>query len=439
MTGFAVLPPEVNSGRMYAGAGSAPLLAAAAGWDRLAAALTSAAGSYRSVTTTLTDGPWQGGSAVAMSAAAQPFSAWLDATAAQAAVTAEQARVAAAAYEAAFAATVPPPVIAANRAALSTLVNGNVLGQNTAAIATNQADYEQMWAQDVTAMQTYAAGSAAAAPDSGALSAAPQTTNSAGTGTQAGAAAQTGSSILDWNPFGEMANSPLLQNATVQGLDGFFNSAGALLLQTTGTGLSSEGSQLAMFPLYLLSGKVTMLGPTAAMGAATGAGLASSTTTGGSVATLANAAAPAASASTGRAVPVGKLSVPPSWGVASGDVRLAGAAMPAASSPIVSTPALPSAGMVPPVMGGPVAGMVNSPVKAAGRQRAGAGGTVPVRHPGAADADDAEQNRSVLDIALTVTGLNQREQDELHKLRGELADLATGCDELARLTREAMR
>ena len=36
---FAVLPPEINSGRMYAGAGSGPLVAAAAAWEALAAEL----------------------------------------------------------------------------------------------------------------------------------------------------------------------------------------------------------------------------------------------------------------------------------------------------------------------------------------------------------------------------------------------------------------
>ncbi|MEB3024205.1 MULTISPECIES: PE/PPE C-terminal domain-containing protein, partial [Mycolicibacter] len=267
--------------------------------------------------------------------------------------------------------------------------------------------------------------------------AAPQTTNP--TGTQAGAAAQTGSSILDWNPFGEMANSPLLQNATVQGLNGFFNSAGPLLLQTTGSGLSSEGSQLAMFPLYLLSGKLSMLGPGAAMGAATGAGLASSTTEGVSAATLANTPGPGASAGVGRAVPVGKLSVPPSWGAAPGDVRLAAAAMSSAYSPTPSTPTLSSHGVVPPVMGGPVAGMVNSPVTADGRERAAVGGPVTSRRPGATDADEADQNLSAEDIELTVSGLSDREQDELYRLRDELAELAMGCDEMARLTREAMR
>jgi PPE-repeat protein len=33
MLDFGVLPPEINSGRMDAGAGSGPMLAAASAWD----------------------------------------------------------------------------------------------------------------------------------------------------------------------------------------------------------------------------------------------------------------------------------------------------------------------------------------------------------------------------------------------------------------------
>ena len=49
MVDFGALPPEVNSGLMYAGAGSGPMVAAAAAWDGLAAELGSAATSYRAV------------------------------------------------------------------------------------------------------------------------------------------------------------------------------------------------------------------------------------------------------------------------------------------------------------------------------------------------------------------------------------------------------
>uniref|UniRef100_UPI003899D548 PPE domain-containing protein n=1 Tax=Mycobacterium sp. HUMS_1102779 TaxID=3383487 RepID=UPI003899D548 len=126
---FAALPPEVNSGRMYAGAGAGPLMAAAAAWDGLAAELSSAAASYRGVVTELTDNLWLGASSASMAAAAAPYVTWMNATAVQAEQAAYQVRSAAAAYEAAYTATVPPPLIAANRASLASLVATNILGQ----------------------------------------------------------------------------------------------------------------------------------------------------------------------------------------------------------------------------------------------------------------------------------------------------------------------
>lgn len=157
-----MLPPEVNSGRMYAGPGSGPLLVAAQAWETIAAELHSASHSYQYVVSGLTAGPWLGPSSVMMVAAATSYVAWLSRTAAQAEETAGQARVAVAAYEAAFAATVPVPVVAANRSLLMSLVATNVLGQNTAAIAATEAEYSEMWAQDAGAMYGYA-GSAAPA------------------------------------------------------------------------------------------------------------------------------------------------------------------------------------------------------------------------------------------------------------------------------------
>ncbi|PQM44334.1 putative PPE family protein PPE32 [Mycobacterium talmoniae] len=107
-------------------------------------------------------GQWLGPSSMAMSTAAAPYVAWMNATAAQAEQAASQAKAAATAYETAFAMTVPPPVIAANRAQLMTLIATNFLGQNTAAIAATEAQYGEMWAQDTAAMYGYAGGAAAA-------------------------------------------------------------------------------------------------------------------------------------------------------------------------------------------------------------------------------------------------------------------------------------
>jgi PPE-repeat protein len=159
---YGALSPEVNSARMYTGAGSAPLLAAATAWNSLAAELASTADSYQSVIDGLIDYGWQGSAAEAMAAAVAPYLTWMTTTAGQAEQTAAQANAAASAYEAAFAATVPPAQVAANRTQLSNLVATNMLGQNASAIAAVEAQYGQMWAQDAAAMYGYAANSAAA-------------------------------------------------------------------------------------------------------------------------------------------------------------------------------------------------------------------------------------------------------------------------------------
>ncbi len=159
---FGMYPPEVNSGRMYAGPGAAPLLAAAQAWAQLADALYTTASAYESVVAGLTAGSWSGPASASMTAAATPYVEWLTSNAARAEETAAQATAAVAAYEVAFAATVPPPVIAANRSLLAALVATNFFGQNTPAIAATEAQYAEMWAQDTVAMYTYAGSSAAA-------------------------------------------------------------------------------------------------------------------------------------------------------------------------------------------------------------------------------------------------------------------------------------
>jgi PPE-repeat protein len=180
---FGLLPPEINSGRMYSGPGPGPMMAAAEAWDALASTLGFASAGYGSTIAELTSGAWTGPSSSTMAAAATPYVDWLSTTAAQAEETANQARAATAAYEMAFAAHVPPPVIAANRALLMALVATNFLGQNTPAIMATEALYAEMWAQDAAAMYSYA-GAAAVASVVTPFASAPQTTSENGQNAQ---------------------------------------------------------------------------------------------------------------------------------------------------------------------------------------------------------------------------------------------------------------
>ena len=193
MLDFGALPPEVNSARIYTGPGPAPMLAAAAAWDALAAQLELYAAGYASVLAELQGQAWSGGASMAMAAAVAPYVVWATATAEQAEQSAAQARTAAAAFEAAFIATVPPQVVAANRIQLAMLFATNFFGQNTPAIAATEAAYAEMWAQDAAAMYAYATSSSAATVLSP-FSQPPQTTNAAGLSAQAAAVAQSAGS-----------------------------------------------------------------------------------------------------------------------------------------------------------------------------------------------------------------------------------------------------
>ncbi|WP_066910166.1 PPE family protein [Mycobacterium interjectum] len=217
---FAVLPPEINSARMYTGPGSGSLLAAAGSWDSLAAELITTAETYQSVVSGLSTLNWRGPASESMTATATPYIGWLYTTAEQTKQTAMQARAAAAAFEQAFAMTVPPPVIAANRAQLASLIATNFFGQNTAAIAATEAQYTEMWAQDAAAMYGYSSASAAAAtlvP----FSQPNQTTNPAGTAAQPDAVAQA-------NALQGLATGPIGQwlQTLWQGIEGVFGDIG---------------------------------------------------------------------------------------------------------------------------------------------------------------------------------------------------------------------
>lgn len=186
---FGILPPEINSARMYSGPGSSPLLTVASAWSGLAAELSATANDYETVISGLQSQGWVGPSSEAMANSIWPYVARLRATAAATEQSASKARIAASAYEAAFAATVPPPQIAANRAELTGLISTNVVGQNSAAIAAAEAQYGEMWSQDAATMYAYAASCATATSVTPFVSP-PQTTSPTAAATQAGTLAR---------------------------------------------------------------------------------------------------------------------------------------------------------------------------------------------------------------------------------------------------------
>jgi PPE-repeat protein len=455
---FAVLPPEINSGRMYAGAGSAPMVAAAAAWDGLGAELSSVAASYRGVVSELTGGPWVGPSSMSMVAAVAPYMSWVNTTAAQAELAAGQLGSAVAAYEAAFAATVPPAEIEVNRALLAALVATNILGQNTPAIAVTEAQYAEMWAQDAAAMYGYA-GASAAATKLTAFTSPPQTTNQTGTATQTAAVSQAAASAAGPSTQSGLTQAINLVPSALQSLSsGGFDPVAwlqNLLGSPTGTALNTfitnvgNWTLVASGPLFTASGITPLLGslyslalPAAAATAAdvapdAGLGaLASSYQTG-----VGTGAGAAVSAGVGEAATVGKLSVPQSW-VSSPAIRLAATASPL---PTAGLDGLAQAGAAEPggFFGGipPVGSLVNAPRGDQTRVRSGPGQKVIPTMPGEPRTEENTASRPAQPKQThryAASALSEQERDELDKMRKEIADLATERDAAARLIKEAM-
>jgi PPE-repeat protein len=388
MIDYAVLPPEINSARMYSGAGSSPMLAAGAAWSQLATEMRSAAASYSSVVTNLTSGSWQGPASASMAAAAAPYAAWMNTTAAQAEQTAAQAQAAVSAYESAFSMTVPPAEIAANRTQLASLVADNVLGQNAPAIAATEAQYGDMWAQDAAAMYGYA-GSSATATQLTPFSQPAQTTNATGVAAQAAATAQaSGTSAGTAGTTATSASS----TSGLSWLDGILSPNS----NTSTTGLAGllnylDGADGSLLGSFLNNGTVAnlsnafttsgLLNPTAFIDTVTcfsylfpsmaGGGLASDVS--GLAAGLGSGTAglgaaglrglgglgglgAAVSAGVGQATPLGALSVPGGWAAAAPGLSKIATELPGASA---LTPALGATPLVSP--GGPV-GMPGMPL-----------------------------------------------------------------------------
>jgi PPE-repeat protein len=336
---FEALPPEINSGRMYSGPGSAPMLAAAAGWDQLSAELYSAAASYCSVISGLAGASWKGPASASMEAAAATYVAWISGAATQAEQAATQARAAASAFESAFAATVPPPLIAANRAQLAMLVATNFLGINTPAIMATEVHYAEMWAQDAAAMYGYA-GSSAAASTLTPFTAPQQNTNPAGLGAQS--TAVTNSTGTSTGPSTDTIIQQILADINK-----------ALEPDTVNSGISAFATVPSVILSALSHAGASSADSTVAALSDMSAGLSKVATTLGSVGTAQFGGA--VSAAVGRATMVGALSVPPTWGTLSSATDSAAKAILVSS--VGGTGDL--AGMPPPV------GMASGPASTA--------------------------------------------------------------------------
>jgi PPE-repeat protein len=400
---YGALTPEINSARIYSGSGSDSMLAAATAWDGLAADLQSAASSYGSVISGLTNDSWVGPSSTAMEAAATPYVEWLNSAAEEAEQTASQARAAAAAYQTAFAMTVPPATISANRTQLASLTATNILGQNSTAIAANEAQYGEMWAQDATAMYTYA-GNSAAASTLTAFTTPPSTTNPAGAASQAAATTQAAGTSTGTGVQSTLSQllstitttlqslaSPSSSTSSTSGLSGILSSLlGASSSASTTTGvLGGLGSSLSDFSLgglleqyAFLPGFFGMFMAVSPLGAlmdtpigmafsppvaladdvagaadaAGGAEVAEGALGSGFAGDMGGYADLGDLAGLGQAASVGALSVPPSWGWAATPQAALFGGMPLASAlpgvDLGATSGLPMAAGLPFMMGG---------------------------------------------------------------------------------------
>jgi PPE-repeat protein len=346
MIDFGCLPPEINSGRMYAGMGAGPLLAAAAGWQALAAGLLAAGGGMAGITAALVSGPWTGPSSMMMGMSHAQFLEWVFATAATAEKAAAAAMGAVDVYGTAFAATIPPPEVERNQITTATLIATNFLGVNSAAIAASQAEYQEYWAQDASAMYAYAASNMTIAASLNAppfLPAIPDT-DPAGLGAQAAAVGESA------------AQAPGQAASTVSGATSQLSGMGSGL-SSLGSAVSAPAQAMGQIPQalgQLASPLGSMMSPMASMfgsaasplggvlggfsGVMSGAGgAAGNFGPFGSVASVNGFGGNGIMAGMGqaRSLPGGRLSVPAGW---AGSTEYTTNARPLANSAVSAAP-----------------------------------------------------------------------------------------------------
>ncbi|WP_102419290.1 PPE family protein [Mycobacterium sp. 4858] len=151
------MPPELNTARLMAGAGPAPMLQAAAGWEALGAALEAQAVELGAALVAL-KAAWTGPGSERAIAAATPMVAWLNTAAEHAQQRGMRAMAQAASYTKALAMTPSLPEIATNHITHGVLTATNFLGINMVPIGLNETDYfVRMWNQAAVSMDVYLA------------------------------------------------------------------------------------------------------------------------------------------------------------------------------------------------------------------------------------------------------------------------------------------
>jgi PPE-repeat protein len=149
------MPPEVNTARLMLGAGPAPMLQAAAGWEALAISLETQADELAASLAALTS-VWSGSASEKAVSSTMPMVTWLRTVSAQAMKRAMQAIAQANAYTAAMATTPPLAEIEQNHVTHAVLEATNFFWVNTIPIALNEIDYfVRMWNQAAGAMDVY--------------------------------------------------------------------------------------------------------------------------------------------------------------------------------------------------------------------------------------------------------------------------------------------
>jgi len=151
------MPPEVNTARLMLGAGPAPMLQAAAGWEALAISLETQADELAASLAALTSA-WSGSASEQAVSSTMPMVVWLRTVSMQAMKRAMQAIAQANAYTAAMATTPPLVEIEQNHITHAVLEATNFFWVNTIPIALNEIDYFiRMWNQAAGAMDVYQA------------------------------------------------------------------------------------------------------------------------------------------------------------------------------------------------------------------------------------------------------------------------------------------